>query len=130
MQKNLVSFCFRYGHEDEDEEDVDDLPRFRHGYKPSTRPGHQYQYVNSERDFTLPLQKHQNVQPMYESPEEGIRLVITKKHHLIPMSPLCRNFASQVHRCERRNGKLDHGESTQSSVFGNAAPVPGAPQLV
>ena len=30
-----------------------------------------YQYVNSERDFTLPLQKHKNFQTPYESPDDG-----------------------------------------------------------
>lgn len=59
--------------DDDDEEHYpdDDLggSMSRKEFRENWRP--QYQYVNSERDFTLPLQKHQNVQPMYESPEEG-----------------------------------------------------------
>lgn len=40
----------------------------------SSAQQHQYHYVNSERDFTLPLQKHKNVQSPYESPEEELSL--------------------------------------------------------
>lgn len=48
-------------------------PLHQHQYQQEhqQQPPPHYQYVNSERDFTLPLQKHRNVQPIYESPEEG-----------------------------------------------------------
>lgn len=55
----------------EDEEDqLDNIPRFHPTFKSPLEPQH-YQFINSERDLTLPLTKHKNVQPIYESPEEG-----------------------------------------------------------
>lgn len=76
----------RYGGRDEDDDDeVDNFSDQRYDYEDYRQPlhrdhskrypqhqQHKYQYVNSERDLTLPLQKHKNIQPMYESPEEGI----------------------------------------------------------
>lgn len=63
---------YRYAQEDED----DDLepypgiyPNFSRGKAATSQPN--YYYVNSERDFTLPLQKHRNIQTPYESPDEG-----------------------------------------------------------
>lgn len=49
---------------DDLDDEVDDVPRQQH------QPQQRYQYVNSERDLVLPLQKHKNVQPLYESPDE------------------------------------------------------------
>lgn len=48
--------------------------RSQHQQQPSLQSQHQYHYVNSERDFTLPLQQHKNIQPPYESPEEEVSL--------------------------------------------------------
>ncbi|XP_055374819.1 mitochondrial outer membrane protein SLC25A46 isoform X2 [Condylostylus longicornis] len=39
----------------------------------SSKPGDpNYRYVSSERDLSLPLQKHKNIQQYYESPEDEI----------------------------------------------------------
>lgn len=53
----------------EDEDELDNA-RFLSAYK-STLDDAPYQFINSERDLTLPLQKHKNVQPLYESPDDG-----------------------------------------------------------
>lgn len=58
----------------EDEEDqLDNIPRFHPTFRSPHEATH-YQLINSERDLTLPLQKHKNVQPIYESPDEDISL--------------------------------------------------------
>lgn len=63
--------CFSYADDLDDE--VDESPRFNYSEPHQQSQQHQqqrYQYVNSERDLVLPLQKHKNVQPSYESPDE------------------------------------------------------------
>lgn len=64
--------------ESESEDEIDNasvgnrsqrMPVYPELYQPSNN---QYQYFNSPRDLTLPLQKHKNVQHViYESPDEG-----------------------------------------------------------
>ncbi|KAG4077046.1 hypothetical protein HA402_016033 [Bradysia odoriphaga] len=55
-------------YEDDFDDEVDEIPRFN--YLEQQQQQQRYQYVNSERDLVLPLQKHKNVQPLYESPDE------------------------------------------------------------
>ncbi|ETN65075.1 hypothetical protein AND_003165 [Anopheles darlingi] len=57
----------------EDEDELDNARFISTTYK-STLDEPPYQFVNSDRDLTLPLQKHKNVQPLYESPEDEISL--------------------------------------------------------
>lgn len=54
-------------YEDDFDDEVDEIPRFNYLEQQQQQ---RYQYVNSERDLVLPLQKHKNVQPLYESPDE------------------------------------------------------------
>lgn len=69
--QNVFFFAFLSDRYLEDEEDqLDNIPRFHPTFKSPLEPQH-YQFINSERDLTLPLTKHKNVQPIYESPEEG-----------------------------------------------------------
>lgn len=56
---------------DTDDDELDNLSRFQYP-KSRTEQKPRYQYVNSEKDLHLPLQKHKNIQPFYESPEEGM----------------------------------------------------------
>ncbi|KAJ6636643.1 Mitochondrial outer membrane protein SLC25A46 [Pseudolycoriella hygida] len=53
-----------------DDEDAAEIPRFNYLEQQQQDKHQRYQYVNSERDLVLPLQKHKNVQPLYESPDE------------------------------------------------------------
>lgn len=72
QHKNIVikkKFLYRYGQDDEDEDQIEAIARFQYTDMRAQQP--KYDYVNSDRDFTLPLQKHKNNQPLYESPEEG-----------------------------------------------------------
>lgn len=57
-------FC---SYADDLNDEVDDIPRFNYVEQQQQQ---RYKYVNSERDLVLPLQKHKNVQPLYESPDE------------------------------------------------------------
>lgn len=50
----------------DDADDLDDID----GLEGAVLPQHRYKYVNSARDFTLPLQKHSHTQPPYESPDD------------------------------------------------------------
>lgn len=60
-----------YANEDDDQ--LDEIAHFRyHPFKDEQHSDTNYRYVNSERDLTLPLQKHKNIQPIYESPEDEI----------------------------------------------------------
>lgn len=62
---------YRYEQYDDELDQIETMQRFAYPEIGRYEPEPRYQYVNSARDFTLPLQKHRNVQPIYESPEEG-----------------------------------------------------------
>lgn len=68
MCNGLLFLFGRYLEDDEDQ--LDNIPRFQPTFKSPHEATH-YQFINSERDLTLPLQKHKNVQPLYESPDDG-----------------------------------------------------------
>lgn len=61
--------CTYHSYEDDFDDEVDEIPRFNY-LEQQQQQQQRYQYVNSERDLVLPLQKHKNVQPLYESPDE------------------------------------------------------------
>lgn len=94
----------------EDEDELDNA-RFVSAYK-STLDDAPYQFINSERDLTLPLQKHKNVQPLYESPEDEISLrkylgASVNLISLITENLLCHPFLvlrrqCQVHHASKR----------------------------
>ncbi|XP_037916740.1 solute carrier family 25 member 46 [Hermetia illucens] len=62
-----------YANEDDDQ--LDEISA-RYAYESINPHGTEpnYRYVNSERDLTLPLQKHRNIQSFYESPEDDISI--------------------------------------------------------
>ncbi|KFB35218.1 AGAP002704-PA-like protein [Anopheles sinensis] len=94
-----------------EEEDELDNARFLSAYK-STLDDTPYHFINSERDLTLPLQKHKNVQPLYESPEDEISLrkylgASVNLISLITENLLCHPFLvlrrqCQVHHASKR----------------------------
>lgn len=123
--KSTFPFIFRYyenkhgfyddlSDEEEDEDDIDDagasvgnLSNRISTYPEIVLNSSQYQYYNSPRDLTLPLQKHKNVQHvLYESPEEGELLEQVIRDFKIKCNFfLCRNFTEKVFGCQREFDK-------------------------
>lgn len=75
-------------------------------------PQHRYKYVNSARDFTLPLQKHSHVQPPYESPEEdeiSVRKYLGVSVGLVSL--ITENLLSHPFLVLRRQCQVHHNSS-------------------
>lgn len=75
-------------------------------------PPHNYKYVNSARDFTLPLQKHRNVQPIYESPEDedvSVRRYLGVSVGLVSL--ITENLLSHPFLVLRRQCQVHHSSS-------------------
>lgn len=87
---------------------------------------HKYQYVNSERDFTLPLQTHKNVQPPYESPEEGKQHRLQSSHEISNWLNVFRIVIAKIYWRECRHGQPNSRKSFESSVPGDEAPMSSA----
>uniref|UniRef100_A0A182IXA1 Uncharacterized protein n=1 Tax=Anopheles atroparvus TaxID=41427 RepID=A0A182IXA1_ANOAO len=94
----------------EDEADELDNARYLSAFK--SLDNATYNFINSERDLTLPLQKHKIVQPVYESPEDEISLrkylgASVNLISLITENLLCHPFLvlrrqCQVHHASKR----------------------------
>lgn len=69
IEKNNYCQLIYFRGLNENDDRFNDLDDF--DYAEFNEPKANYQYVNSHRDITLPLQKHSNVQPVYDSPETG-----------------------------------------------------------
>ncbi|XP_019532938.1 mitochondrial outer membrane protein SLC25A46 [Aedes albopictus] len=98
---------------EDDEDQLDNIPRFQPTFKSPHEATH-YQFINSERDLTLPLQKHKNVQPLYESPDDEISLrkylgASVNLISLITENLLCHPFMVLRRQCQvHHNSKKYH----------------------
>lgn len=91
--------------EDEDDEELDDLPRYQ--YKNQSQQN--YQYVNSEKDFILPLKKHKNIQPIiYESPDDEISMRKYLGSSVSLVSLITENLLSHPFLVLRRQCQVHH----------------------
>lgn len=96
--------AFDEGEEVDDLDDVDDLG--------AAMPQQRYKYVNSARDFTLPLQKHPNVQPLYESPDDeevSVRKYLGVSVGLVSL--ITENLLSHPFLVLRRQCQVHHNSS-------------------
>lgn len=83
-----------------------------------------YKYVKSTRDLTLPLQKHPNAQPPYESPEDD-ELVMRKYLGVSVglVSLITENLLSHPFVVLRRQCQVHHSSSRQHLVPFTLVPV-------
>lgn len=75
-------------------------------------PQNRYKYVNSARDFTLPLQKHSHAQPPYESPEDdeiSVRKYLGVSVGLVSL--ITENLLSHPFLVLRRQCQVHHSSS-------------------
>lgn len=97
-----------YDENDEDDEDLDEVDNLGASGGPQQR----YKYVNSARDFTLPLQKHPNKQPLYESPDEeeiSVRKYLGVSVGLVSL--ITENLLSHPFLVLRRQCQVHHNSS-------------------
>lgn len=107
-----------YEGDEEGDEDLDEVDNLGAGGGPQ----HRYKYVNSARDFTLPLQKHPNVQPMYESPvdeEISVRKYLGVSVGLVSL--ITENLLSHPFLVLRRQCQVHHN-SSRWVAFDNTQP--------
>lgn len=75
-------------------------------------PQQRYKYVNSARDFTLPLQKHSHIQQAYESPEDdevSVRKYLGVSVGLVSL--ITENLLSHPFLVLRRQCQVHHSSS-------------------
>lgn len=84
-----------------------------------------YKYIQSANDLRLPLQKHPNIQPMYESPEEEEELSLKKYlgGSVGLVSLITENLLSHPFVVLRRQCQVHHNSTRQHLIPFTLVPV-------
>lgn len=113
MQFQMLSLSYA----DDLDDEVDEIPNNRFNYLEQQKQQQRYQYVNSERDLVLPLQKHKNVQPLYESPDEiSMRKYIGVSVGMVSL--ITENLLSHPFVVLRRQCQVHNSSSKWVKCFG------------
>lgn len=93
----------------DDDDQMQSFGRFQYQNAAESEP--HYQYVNSERDFTLPLLKHKNAEPIYESPDEDISIRKYIGVSVSMVSLIAENLLSHPFMVLRRQCQVHHNST-------------------
>lgn len=83
-----------------------------------------YKYVSSTRDLTLPLQKHRNTQPLYETPDDediSVRKYLGVSVGLVSL--IAENLLSHPFVVLRRQCQVHHSSARQHLIPFTLVPV-------